>query len=94
MLSEILNNRKINTFIVCRLFPEILCLTLALKYQRILVQDVTSGAGKYSLSCRYNYIKGTHTIYFSSSLYIKNQKPLMPRTHFHCITTWVARSCG
>ena len=39
-------------------------------------------------------IKGTHTIYFSSSLYIINQKPMIPRTHFHCITTWVARSSG
>ena len=36
-------------------------------------------------------IKGTHTIYFSSSLYIINQKPMIviPRTHFHCITTWL-----
>ena len=31
--------------------------------------------------------KGTHTVYFSSSLYIINQKPMIPRTHFHCITT-------
>ena len=23
-----------------------------------------------------------------------NQKPMIPRTHFHCITTWVARSSG
>ena len=38
-----------------------------------------------------NYIskdfKGTHTVYFSSSIYIINQKPTIPRTHFHCITT-------
>ena len=39
-------------------------------------------------------VKGTHTVYLSSSLYIKNQKPMIPRTHFHCITTWVARSSG
>ena len=39
-------------------------------------------------------LKGTHTIYFSSSLYIINQKPMIPRIHFHCITTWVARSSG
>ena len=39
-------------------------------------------------------IKGTHTVYFSSSLYIINQKPMMPITHFHCITTWVASSSG
>ena len=38
--------------------------------------------------------KGTHTVYFSSSLYIINQKPMIPRTDFHCITTWVARSSG
>ena len=31
-------------------------------------------------------IKGTHTIYFSSSFYIINQKPMIPRTYFHCIT--------
>ena len=37
-------------------------------------------------------VKGTHTIYFSSSLYIINQKPTVPRTHFHCIPTWVASS--
>ena len=36
--------------------------------------------------------KGTHTIYFSSSLYIINQKPMIHRTDFHCTTTWVARS--
>ena len=39
-------------------------------------------------------IKGTHTVYFSSSLYIINQKPMIHRTHFNCITTWVARSSG
>ena len=39
-------------------------------------------------------IKGTHSVYFSSSLYIINQKHMIPRTHFHCITTWVARSSG
>ena len=33
------------------------------------------------------YVKGTHTVYFSNSLYIINQKPMIPRTHFHCITT-------
>ena len=38
--------------------------------------------------------KGTHTAYFSSSLYIINQKPMIPRTYFHCITTWVAGSSG
>ena len=32
-------------------------------------------------------IKGTHTVYFSSSLYIINQNPMIPRTHFHCKTT-------
>ena len=31
-------------------------------------------------------LKGTHTVYFSSSLYIINQ-PMIPRTHFHCKTT-------
>ena len=39
-------------------------------------------------------IKGTQTVYFSSSLYIINEKPMIPRTHFHCITTWGARSSG
>ena len=38
--------------------------------------------------------KGTHTVYFISSLYIINQKPMIPRTHFHWLTTWVARSSG
>ena len=32
-------------------------------------------------------LKGTHTVYFSSSLYIINQKPMISRTHFHCKTT-------
>ena len=36
-------------------------------------------------------VKGTHTVYFSSSFYIINQKPMIHRTDFHCITTWVAR---
>ena len=39
-------------------------------------------------------VKGTHTVYLSSSLYIINQKPMIHRTDFHCITTWVARSSG
>ena len=38
--------------------------------------------------------KGTHTVYFSSSLYIINQKPMIPRTHFHCIPTWAECSSG
>ena len=40
--------------------------------------------------CTEIIFKGTHTVYFSSSLYIINQKPMIPRTHFYCITTWVA----
>ena len=28
------------------------------------------------------------------SFYIINQKSMIPRIHFHCITTWVARSSG
>ena len=39
-------------------------------------------------------IKGTHTVYFSSSFYIMIQKNEVPRKHFHCITTWVAGSSG
>ena len=39
-------------------------------------------------------VKGAHTVYFSSSLYIINQKPMIPRPHFLCITTWVAHSSG
>ena len=39
-------------------------------------------------------IKGTHNTYFSSSLYIINQKPMIHRTDFHCITTWVVRFSG
>ena len=39
-------------------------------------------------------IKGTHTVYFSSSLYMINQNLMKPRIHFHCITTWVAPSSG
>ena len=38
--------------------------------------------------------KGTHSVYFSSSFYIINQKPMIPRTDFYCITKWVARSSG
>ena len=40
------------------------------------------------------YIKGTHTVYFSSSLYIINQKPIIHRPDLHCIIIWVARSSG
>ena len=36
--------------------------------------------------------KDTHTVYFSSSFYIINQKPMIPTTDFHCITTWVVHS--
>ena len=34
-------------------------------------------------------LKGTHTIYFSSSLYIINQKPMIPRIHNVCF--WPTR---
>ena len=40
------------------------------------------------------FVKGTHTIYLSSSLYIINQKPMIPRIYFHCIRTWVAHVLG
>ena len=46
------------------------------------------------LDYRYVAIKGTRTVYFSCSVYTINQKPMIPRTHFHCITTWVASSSG
>ena len=46
------------------------------------------------IHCGNIFIKGTHTVYLSNSLYIINQKPMIPRIHFHCITTWVARSSG
>ena len=39
-------------------------------------------------------LKGTHTVYFSSTLYIINQKPMIPRIYFHYISTWVARPSG
>ena len=42
----------------------------------------------------YVAVQGTNTVYFSSSFYIINQKPMMPRIHFHCISTCVARSSG
>ena len=51
-------------------------------------------AGNHKNSLHYSNVKGTHTIYFSSSLYIINQKPMIPRIYFHCITTWVAPSSG
>ena len=41
-----------------------------------------------------NNVKGTHTIYFGSSLYIINQNPMIHRSDFHFITTWVARTSG
>ena len=36
--------------------------------------------------------KGTQTICFGVSFYILNEKPMIPRTDFHCITIWVAHS--
>ena len=40
------------------------------------------------------FFKGTHTVYFISSFYIINENPVIPRTDFYCITTWVAHSSG
>ena len=37
-------------------------------------------------------IKRTYNAYFNSSFYIINQKLMTPKTDFHFITTWVARS--
>ena len=39
-------------------------------------------------------LKGPIPSIFFGSLNIINQKPMIPRTHFHCITTWVARYSG
>ena len=49
------------------------------------------------LDCRFEVIfslKGPIPSIFSSSFYIINKKPTMPRTDFHCITTRVAHSAG
>ena len=41
------------------LYPDILCLAIVVKYQRILVQDVTSEPGKYPLlSCLFKLALG------------------------------------
>ena len=40
------------------------------------------------------WCKGTHTFHFNSSLFIINQKPMIHRTDFHCITTWVHALLG
>ena len=39
-------------------------------------------------------LKGTHAVHFTTSLDIINQKPMISRTDFHCITTWVACFSG
>ena len=39
-------------------------------------------------------VKGTHTVYFSSSFFILNKKPVIPRSDFHCTTPWIACSSG
>ena len=33
-----------------------------------------------------NTLKGTHTVFYSSSFFVINQKPVTPRTDFQCIT--------
>ena len=38
--------------------------------------------------------KGTHTVYFTIPFYIFTQKPMIPRTDYHCETTSVALSSG
>ena len=44
---------------------------------------------------RFKIIKGTHTVYFSSSLsHHKSKAYMIPRTDFNCITTWAAPSSG
>ena len=42
----------------------------------------------------YGLFKVTHTVCFSISFYIINQKPVIPTNDFHCIITWVAHSSG
>ena len=37
----------------------------------------------------FDLLKGTHTVYFSSSFQIINQKSMMPSTDFHCMLFWV-----
>ena len=49
-------------------------------YQNVNQQLIIS---ERSLFWTHKYhFKGTHTVYFSSSLYIINQKPTISRTHF------------
>ena len=49
---------------------------------------MNQGPGTSFSICKHKHMfKDTHAIYFSSSLYIINQKPMIPRTDFHCITT-------
>ena len=41
--------------------------------------------GAYCDICK--KIKGAHTVSFNISFYYVNQKPMSPRTNFHCETT-------
>ena len=64
---------------------------------KIVLDEVTHSLLKFKDFVMLKYekvIEGTHTVYFSSSLCIINQKSMITITHFHCITTWVARSSG
>ena len=75
------------------------------QYKRIILTKIQhTKCSSYSLTSLYSpiisllhclatEIKGTHTVYFSSSFYIINQKPMIHRTDFRCINTWVACSC-
>ena len=57
---------------------------LAIPGQEISMETVSNTILEVTSACGF---KGTHTVYFSSLLYIINQKPMIPRTPFHCKTT-------
>ena len=54
---------------------------------QVMISTPQSPPGLYTLK---GPIPSILVVHFTSY----NQKPMIPRTHFHCITTWVARSSG
>ena len=60
------------------------------KLDNIITQKILILKGYCLMTC----FKGTHTVYFSSSFDTINPKPMIHRTDFHYIPTWVVHSSG
>ena len=63
-------------------------------FREKLVHDLIENLRERKVFIKIFALKGPIPTISVVLFYIINQYPMIPRTNFHCITTWVARSSG